>query len=163
MVTAFIVFGSIHQLTIATDPDAPISEAQAVLLRKLLRSVGANKFVEETLSSGNYDIRTLVGAFGVRPDYPFGDSWYLRMLGVCMQRELGRRQKLESFNTIDDAVQLFKKCQNIMVITGAGISTSLGIPDFRSKNTGFYSQLLARGFTEPEEVFDIHTFDEDPS
>lgn len=50
-----------------------------------------------------------------------------------------------------------------MVITGAGISTSLGIPDFRSKNTGFYSKLLARGFDSPEDVFDIGNFDEDPT
>jgi NAD-dependent histone deacetylase SIR2 len=50
-----------------------------------------------------------------------------------------------------------------MVITGAGISTSLGIPDFRSRNTGFYSQLLARGFESPEDVFDIHNFDNDPT
>jgi len=150
-------------LTVATDPDAVISAEKASYLRKLLRTVGANKFVEETLSSGKYDVRTLVGAFGVRPDYPFPDSWYLRMLGLCVQRELGRRQKLQAFNTVDDAVDLLQQCKNIMVITGAGISTSLGIPDFRSKNTGFYSQLLARGFTEPEEVFDIHNFDEDPS
>lgn len=50
-----------------------------------------------------------------------------------------------------------------MVITGAGISTSLGIPDFRSKNTGFYSRLLDMGYDDPEQVFDIHEFDRDPS
>lgn len=39
----------------------------------------------------------------------------------------------------------------------------LGIPDFRSKNTGFYSKLQEAGYHEPEQVFDIHNFDEDPS
>lgn len=49
-----------------------------------------------------------------------------------------------------------------MVITGAGISTNLGIPDFRSKDTGFYAQLKEQGFDDPQQVFDINLFDEDP-
>jgi NAD-dependent histone deacetylase SIR2 len=43
------------------------------------------------------------------------------------------------------------------------ISTSLGIPDFRSKNTGLYSQLEHLGLSDPQEVFDIAIFREDPS
>ena len=43
------------------------------------------------------------------------------------------------------------------------ISTSLGIPDFRSKDTGLYSQLQHLGLGDPQEVFDISLFREDPS
>ena len=43
------------------------------------------------------------------------------------------------------------------------ISTSLGIPDFRSKETGLYSQLQNLGLSDPQEVFDITLFREDPS
>ena len=43
------------------------------------------------------------------------------------------------------------------------ISTSLGIPDFRSKGTGFYSKLEYLGLSDPQEVFDIDLFREDPS
>lgn len=143
--------------------DPIIPKEKAAQLRQHLRKVGPTTFIEEYLTSGKYDLRTLVTAFGVRPDYSHGDQWYLRMLGLCIQREIARRQKLDTFNTIEDVVKLLQECQKIMVITGAGISTSLGIPDFRSRNTGFYSQLLARGISEPEEVFDIHTFDEDPT
>lgn len=42
------------------------------------------------------------------------------------------------------------------------ISTSLGIPDFRSKDTGLYSKLEHLGLSDPQEVFDIHVFREDP-
>ncbi|PNS19917.1 hypothetical protein CAC42_7884 [Sphaceloma murrayae] len=132
-------------------------------LRTLLRNVGAKRFLEQTIDDNMYTIRQLVTAFGVRPDLPYPDSWYLRILSEAIQRELRRRQKLPQYNTIDDAVTLFQKSKRIMIITGAGISTSLGIPDFRSKNTGFYSMLQERGFQEPEEVFDIHLFDEDPT
>lgn len=135
---------------------------EALQLREQLRSIGASRFLDVNLNSGAYDVRKLVTAFGVRPDLPVPDSWYMRILGLSIERELRRRQKLSKYNTVDDAVQLLRDSKNIVVITGAGISTSLGIPDFRSKNTGFYSKLLARGFDSPEEIFDIHNFDDDP-
>jgi len=45
----------------------------------------------------------------------------------------------------------------------AQISTSLGIPDFRSKGTGLYSKLEYLGLSDPQEVFDINLFRDDPS
>lgn len=132
-------------------------------IRSRLISVGPSKFIEEYLTKNEVPVRKLVTAFGHRPDLPYGDAFYYRLLGVSIQKEIQKRQKLPQYNTIDDAVQLLKDRKNVIVITGAGISTSLGIPDFRSKNTGFYSQLLARGFDSPEDVFDIENFDQDPS
>jgi NAD-dependent histone deacetylase SIR2 len=91
------------------------------------------------------------------------DEAFYHLLGLAINRELNKRPMLEQYRTIDDAAMLLRNSTNIMVITGAGISTSLGIPDFRSKNTGFYSKLQELGYQEPEQVFDIHNFDEDPS
>ncbi|KAI5264098.1 SIR2-domain-containing protein [Aureobasidium subglaciale] len=149
----------------ADDEPGPISftPAEAKELRDRLRRVGPNRFIEQTITSGNVGIRKLVTAFGVRPDLPYSTTWYYRILGLCIQRELRRRQKLTEYNTIDDAVSLIQKSNKIMVITGAGISTSLGIPDFRSTNSGFYSKLRSLGHSHPEDVFDLENFDEDPT
>jgi NAD-dependent histone deacetylase SIR2 len=45
---------------------------------------------------------------------------------------------------------------------GAGISTSAGIPDFRSPDTGIYANLAFLDLPEPEDVFDIGFFRENP-
>lgn len=50
----------------------------------------------------------------------------------------------------------------IVVLTGAGISTSAGIPDFRSPDTGLYSNLARLDLPYPEAVFDISYFRENP-
>ena len=54
--------------------------------------------------------------------------------------------KLEKF------IDLIRKSNKILVITGAGISVSAGIPDFRSKN-GLYNQIRN---LKPGNLFLIH-------
>lgn len=47
------------------------------------------------------------------------------------------------------------KKESIVVLAGAGISVAAGIPDFRSKGTGLYSQLEHYNLPTPTSMFDL--------
>ncbi|KAK4687647.1 hypothetical protein P7C73_g2472, partial [Tremellales sp. Uapishka_1] len=54
------------------------------------------------------------------------------------------------------------KVKNIVILTGAGISTSAGIPDFRSPKTGLYANLQKLKLPFPEAVFELNYFKSNP-
>jgi NAD-dependent histone deacetylase SIR2 len=66
--------------------------------------------------------------------------------------------------TIDGLTEFIKsgKVRKIVVMTGAGISTSAGIPDFRSPETGLYANLARLNLPYAEAVFSIEYFRENP-
>ena len=74
------------------------------------------------------------------------------------------RQKLPEFNSLADAVELFKTRKNILILTGAGVSVSCGIPDFRSKD-GIYARLRGEfpNLPDPTAMFDIRYFRNNPA
>mmetsp|Transcript_4347 Transcript_4347/g.6964 ORF Transcript_4347/g.6964 Transcript_4347/m.6964 type:complete len:268 (-) Transcript_4347:13-816(-) len=54
------------------------------------------------------------------------------------------------------------KISNIVVMTGAGISVSAGIPDFRTPGTGLYDNLQKYNLPSPEDMFNIEFFRVNP-
>ena len=50
-----------------------------------------------------------------------------------------KRKRTRKYN-LNETVDLIRNAKKILVLTGAGISVSCGIPDFRSRN-GLYAKL----------------------
>ncbi len=57
---------------------------------------------------------------------------------------------------LKEAAELLNSCRYVTVLTGAGISTESGIPDFRSPENGLWSKV------DPED-FTIQAFNSDPA
>jgi NAD-dependent deacetylase len=53
---------------------------------------------------------------------------------------------------LENAAELLRNAKHIVVLSGAGVSTPSGIPDFRSEGTGLWSS------DEPMEVASLNTF-----
>ena len=67
-------------------------------------------------------------------------------------------------NGIKSIANTLQRKKNIVVLVGAGISVSCGIPDFRSEKTGIYHTMDANelGLSTPEELFHMECFQDDP-
>ena len=70
---------------------------------------------------------------------------------------------LSSFDLVGVAEYIRReKCENVIVLAGAGISVSAGIPDFRSPGSGLYSKLQQYGLPHPEAIFEMGFFRNNP-
>ncbi|KAI0642104.1 DHS-like NAD/FAD-binding domain-containing protein [Trametes meyenii] len=133
-----------------------------------LKEQGMAAFITEYVVRRTIPIPRLLYAFGVclcpelRGKQPRTLMYFLR---VALSRELESRERLLTYNTIDDALHLIQTARRILILTGAGISVSCGIPDFRSRN-GLYASLQENGeydLDDPQQMFDIQYFRENPA
>ncbi|XP_076684825.1 sirtuin 2 isoform X2 [Andrena cerasifolii] len=74
------------------------------------------------------------------------------------------QQKVLRELSINGIIEYIKENENCKIITmaGAGISTSAGIPDFRSPSSGLYHNLEKYNLPHPQAIFELDFFKENP-
>ncbi|XP_071985748.1 NAD-dependent protein deacetylase sirtuin-1 [Engystomops pustulosus] len=125
--------------------------------------IGPYTFVQRHLMMGT-DPRTILK--DLLPDSvapPDLDDMTLWQIVINILSDPPKRKKRKDINTIEDAVRLLQESKKIMVLTGAGVSVSCGIPDFRSRD-GIYARLAVDfpDLPNPQAMFDIEYFRKDP-
>eukprot|EP00929_Paragymnodinium_shiwhaense_P066840 TRINITY_DN33583_c0_g1_i1.p1 TRINITY_DN33583_c0_g1~~TRINITY_DN33583_c0_g1_i1.p1 ORF type:complete len:326 (+),score=48.11 TRINITY_DN33583_c0_g1_i1:115-1092(+) len=63
---------------------------------------------------------------------------------------------------IEGVAAYMAECRDIVVMVGAGVSVSAGIPDFRTPGTGLYDNLKQYNLPYPEAIFDLDFFRKTP-
>ncbi|KAJ3718903.1 DHS-like NAD/FAD-binding domain-containing protein [Lentinula raphanica] len=119
-----------------------------------LKERGMGHFVRKYAITRAIPIPKLLSAFGIElcPELQNrSNSTLYYFLRVAMWKELRLRERLPQYNTISDAVNLIRNSKRILILTGAGISVSCGIPDFRSRN-GLYAQLGNYELDDPQQI-----------
>ncbi|KAF5101517.1 hypothetical protein D0Z00_000792 [Geotrichum galactomycetum] len=145
-----------------------VSPAAAKKLKMYLWMNGPSRFLQKYVYSG-FQEHTL-GEILATLSFPLPENLVTRskteelveLVRIAVQYTVMPRKRLPQTFHMDTLVDTIRKAKNIIVLTGAGISTSLGIPDFRSKS-GLYNKLSYLGLSDPQEVFDLGLFHSDPS
>ncbi|EJU03647.1 SIR2-domain-containing protein [Dacryopinax primogenitus] len=146
------------------------TEEEVEQMMGFLKERGMMAFLQRYVGQLDIPPSKLLLAFGVllAPDLrsQLTEEHYIALLKQAISRTLRDRERLSQYETIDDAVALIRNSKHILVLTGAGISVSCGIPDFRSTQ-GIYAQLreseIGQTLADPQQMFDLKFFKENPS
>ncbi|KZT59502.1 SIR2-domain-containing protein [Calocera cornea HHB12733] len=146
------------------------SEEEVEEMMQFLKERGMVAFLRKYIGEAGIPPSKLLLAFGVllAPDLreQLTNEECLTVLRQAISRTLRDRERILQYETIDDAVRLIRDAKKILVLTGAGISVSCGIPDFRSTQ-GIYAQLreseVGQALADPQQMFDLKFFKENPS
>lgn len=85
-------------------------------------------------------------------------------LSTSNQSDQSSQQKVLRELSLDGVVEYIKEKPDCKIITmaGAGISTSAGIPDFRSPSSGLYHKLDKYNLPYPQAIFELDFFTKNP-
>jgi hypothetical protein len=85
-------------------------------------------------------------------------------LGDKAKEENSKKEEEEELMSYEKLIEGLKngKYKKIAVMTGAGISVSAGIPDFRSPGTGIYDNLKEYSLPSPDCLFQLDFFKKNP-
>ncbi|XP_026900352.2 NAD-dependent protein deacetylase sirtuin-2 isoform X6 [Acinonyx jubatus] len=105
------------------------------------------------------DSDTEGGAAGGEAEMDFLRHFFSQTLGLGTQKE-----RLLDELTLEGVTRYMQseRCRRVICLVGAGISTSAGIPDFRSPSTGLYANLEKYRLPYPEAIFEIGYFKKHP-
>ncbi|KAJ1960055.1 NAD-dependent histone deacetylase sir2 [Dipsacomyces acuminosporus] len=146
------------------EPFTRFSSEEMDIIRSEAHALGLNAFLQEYVFDKGASVRSLLEVFSEHASLSINmpDLQLLPLLKHHLIRFYRNRPKLPTVNSIEDVVDLIKRSNRIMVLTGAGVSVSCGIPDFRSP-TGIYTRLNEEyQLDDPQQMFDIEYFREMP-
>ncbi|KAF9088609.1 NAD-dependent histone deacetylase sir2 [Mortierella sp. AD031] len=150
------------------DPDPQcedrLTEEEADVILDEARMNGIDFIIRKYVLSGNISAKKLllltIPELIEIPDN-FTEQDIIIAASERIRRVLRRRKRLQHIHSLEHVVNLLKTSKRIMVLTGAGVSVSCGIPDFRSKD-GIYSRLSEFELDDPQQMFDLDFFRERP-
>jgi len=126
----------------------------------------------ETVSTSSSSEDEVVFSFSPKEKSLFDQIIRLHSLGLLSRNlsfnqggddDRGVEKRLKE-PTIQGIVDYIKSgsCKSIVALVGAGMSTSAGVPDFRSPGSGLYDNLQEYNLPAPEAIFDLGYFEENP-
>lgn len=85
---------------------------------------------------------------------------HFKVISLIANKFASKRFLFQEKNPIKQVASIVKSgnVKNIVVLSGAGISTASGIPDFRTPGTGLYDNLMKYNLKKAEDIFDLAYF-----
>lgn len=142
----------------------PFSEGKKMRILKNMLRLSTEEFIRIYVHQKKIPVVNLISILDVRIPQAFlryKEADLIPFLRALINQSTRSRPKLFDYNSIDDCVDLIKHSNKILVVTGAGVSVSCGIPDFRSEN-GIYSRLKEFNLEDPQQMFCFDHFQADP-